>query len=119
MGSPTPYEAFDLEVEYVGSQDFGPCDGAHVDLIIGRWGEGAESADRSAVSLIFHPAPGVRVIDASERSIARHALVGRGLRRDEVIGTPLARDVFALIDAIWLQDDRIAEVSGRAGQGRT
>jgi hypothetical protein len=31
------------------------------------------------------------VIDANEREICRNELVGRGLRREEVIGTPLAR----------------------------
>jgi hypothetical protein len=88
--------------------------GAHVDLILGRWGEGAERADRYAVSLEFRPGAGVMVIDASERDIARSELVSRALRREEVIGTPLAQRVFDLIDAIWLQDGRIAEVSGLA-----
>ena len=31
--------------------------------------------------------------------------------RDEVIGTPIAKHVFALSDEVWLQDARIAEVT--------
>ena len=34
----------------------------------------------------------------------------KALRRDEVMGTALADEVFALVDEIWLQDDRIAEI---------
>ena len=48
------------------------------------------------------------IIDASDRSVATSPLVGRALTRDEVIGTPLAADVFRILDAIWLQDNRIA-----------
>jgi hypothetical protein len=88
--------------------------GAHVDLILGRWGEGTERADRYAVSLEFRRGAGVAVIDATGRDIARHDLVARGLRRDEVIGTPLAQAVFDIIDAIWVQDGRIAQVIGNA-----
>jgi len=39
-------------------------------------------------------------------------LLGRSLLRAEVVGTPLASEVFALVDAIWLTDSRIAEVKG-------
>ena len=37
---------------------------------------------------------------------------GPCLARGEVIGTPLAQVAFDLVDAIWLQDERIAEVVG-------
>jgi hypothetical protein len=30
------------------------------------------------------------------------------MHRDEVIGTPLARSVFDMVDAVWLQEKRIA-----------
>jgi len=54
------------------------------------------------------------VIDASTRRFAQNELVGRALRRDEVIGTTLATDAFELVDAIWLHDGRISEVSREA-----
>src|SRR2546425_3430372 len=82
-------------------------DGAHFDLILGRWGEDATRADRYAVSLEYRRTergPAFMVIDATTRPIARNELVGRALRRDEVVGTALAAHVFELVDAIWLKD---------------
>jgi hypothetical protein len=35
------------------------------------------------------------------------------LARAEVIGTPLAKQAFELVDAIWLRDERIAEIVER------
>jgi hypothetical protein len=90
-------------------------DGAHFDLALGRWGEDSSSKDRFAVSLEFRrteQGPQFMVIDATDRPIARGELVSRALRRDEVIGTPLAKQVFDIIDAIWLQDQRIEEIRG-------
>ena len=88
-------------------------DGAHFDLILGRWGEDATPADRSAVSLEYRRTdrgPAFMVIDATTRPIAHNELVGRALRRDEVLGTALATHAFELVDAIWLKDTRISEV---------
>jgi hypothetical protein len=53
------------------------------------------------------------VIDATDRRIAQNELVGRALRRGDVIGTTWARDAFELVDAIWSKDVRISEVTGR------
>jgi len=84
--------------------------GANIDFIIGRWGEGSSAANRVAVSLLHfeddQAGPSVMVIDARGRQIASSSLVGAALARDEVIGTPLAEQVFALIDAIYVQDPR-------------
>ena len=91
-----------------------PEKGAYIDLILGSWGEGTDRADRYAVSLEFRQGFGVKILDASARSIARHSLVGRGLAREDVIMTPLAQEVFEILDAIWAQDARIAEVTGDA-----
>jgi hypothetical protein len=40
------------------------------------------------------------------------SLAGRGLRREEVIGTPLATEVFRIVDFLWLYDSRLSEVTG-------
>jgi len=82
--------------------------GAEFDLIIGEWG-GAPSSNRVAISLAYQltdTGPGFMVVDARNRS-GSSDLAGRKLRREEVIGTPLATEVFAIIDAVWLQDSRI------------
>jgi hypothetical protein len=90
-----------------------PDHGANFDIIVGRWGEGASSQDREAISIVYRDTPeggGFMVVDAENSSTAKSNLVGRPLRREEVIGTELAERTFAMLDAIWLQDTRIDEV---------
>jgi hypothetical protein len=94
-------------ISTVGASDHHP----NFDLVIGAWGEGACPDDRVLVSMLSLPG-GVTVIDAAGRPADDRGLCGRALTRDEVIGTPLAANVFALFDAIWLQDARIAELRG-------
>jgi hypothetical protein len=88
--------------------------GANFDLILGRWGEGASSRDRRVVAVryrLIEGNPVFMVIDAAGRLAAVNGkLAAVALRREEVIGTPLASEVFAMLDAIWLRDDRIAEL---------
>jgi hypothetical protein len=89
--------------------------GAHFDLIIGRWGEGADRSERCSVSLEFRrteQGPSFMVIDSAARPVSSSELVGSILARLDVIGTPLAELAFNIVDAIWLQDERIAEVVG-------
>ncbi len=85
--------------------------GADFDLVLGAWGEDTTSADRVCVSLLYrkpedHPWS-VMVIDADRSKRIGGEIADSGLRRDEVIGTPLAPHVFAVIDAIFLQDGRL------------
>lgn len=86
-------------------------DGANLDLVVGSWGDGTGPQDRFAASLLYrepiNEPPALMVINANERKIAGSDLVRSALRREEVIGTPVADQVFALVDAIWLQDSRI------------
>jgi hypothetical protein len=91
--------------------------GAYFDLIVGRWGEGTTSAGRCAVSLdyrLLESGPGFMVIDADKRDIAKNELVGRALKRIDVIGQPLAEHIFALCDAILAEDRRLAELIGES-----
>ncbi len=88
--------------------------GASFDFIIGTWGDGTAHNDRAAVALEFRlieGQPNFMVRDATGRPAASSDLVARALRRAEVIDTPLAEQVFNLVDAVWLQDPRIAEVT--------
>jgi len=88
--------------------------GAAFDFIIGSWGEGTSSEDRAAVSLelqIIDAQPQFMVRDAANRPAASSELVSRALSRAEVIDTPLATQVFNLVDAVWLHDVRLAELS--------
>lgn len=88
--------------------------GANFDLIIGKWGDGTTASDRRAVSLEFRRTDEgsmFMVIDAANRPAGKSELVGRALSRGEVIDTPLAQLAFEMVDAIWLQDSRIAEIT--------
>lgn len=92
--------------------------GASFDLILGRWGEGAGREDRVAVSLAFRQMPEgsqFMVVDAAGRPTAQSDLAGRVLARAQVLDTPTAQTAFDVVDAIWLQDARIAELVARAG----
>ena len=83
------------------------------DFVIGRWGEGAGATDRVLVSLLFkpgHDGGSFTVIDGGERLPKYSKVCARAMQRSEVIGTPLAGNVFALLDALWLTDARMSEV---------
>lgn len=88
--------------------------GAEFDLICGRWGDGTSASDRCVVRLhhfIAATGPWVMVQDASLAD-GLDRLAARARRRDDIIGTPRAAEVFALYDAIALQDARLAELFG-------
>ena len=89
--------------------------GANFDLVIGKWGEQSSPENRSVVAVAFRwmpEGPQFMVIDAAERPAAQAKdLAATAKRRDEVIGTPLAPRVFEMLDAIWVGDRRIAEVT--------
>lgn len=85
----------------------------NIDLVLGRWGDGADPVDRDLVSLAYRPGPdggSFMVIDGQGRPPDTRSICGRALRRDEVVDTPLASHVFSLVDALWLTEPRIAEV---------
>jgi len=93
----------------VGAPEHDP----NIDLIVGPWGEDAKPEYRLAVSLLYRPARSggsFMVVDGEGRRTDDRALCGRALKRAEVVGTPLAQEVFALVDAVWLTEPRIGEV---------
>lgn len=85
----------------------------NIDLIVGPCGEEAKPEHRLAVSLLYRPARAggsFMVIDGEGRRTDDRALCWRALKRAEVVGTPLAQEVFALVDAVWLTEPRIGKV---------
>jgi hypothetical protein len=89
--------------------------GANFDLIIGKWGDRASASDRVLVALEYRlreSGPALMVIDAVDRAAAFSDLVGRALLRSEVIGRPVAKQAFAIVDTVLAQDERIAELLG-------
>lgn len=105
-------------IYFVQWTESSPDHSPSIDLVLGPWGDGTGPNDRELVSLLFRPAHdggSFMVIDAQERQIARQSVCSRGLGREEVVGTPIANSVFALVDAIWETDPRIAEVKALNG----
>jgi hypothetical protein len=87
--------------------------GAEFYIILGEFGEGTTALDKFAVALhLFVESDkfGFMVVDADQTPISSHPLVGHAMPRASVINTPLAEEVFDLVDAIWLEDENIAEV---------
>jgi hypothetical protein len=83
------------------------------DLVIGPWGEGSSPADRVLVSLIYRPHPdggSFMVASGKGRRADNRSLCGHALERAEVVGTPLANEVFSLVDSLWLTEPRIEEI---------
>jgi hypothetical protein len=92
-----------------------PDRGANIDLILGEWGEAATAERRSGLALAYRlmeTGPSMMVIDANARPFSRSPLIGQVLRRDEVIGSPLAQEAFAVASAVLEQDERVAELIG-------
>jgi hypothetical protein len=86
---------------------------ATFDLIIGDWGEGTQATDRRALSLgfrHFQTGPAFMIQNASARPIAASPLVSEAMDRDEVLGTRLADDAFAVCDLVYLGDPRIEQL---------
>ena len=89
--------------------------GAHFDIVIGGWGDGTTAADRSSVALEFRQTesgPAFMVVDAKKLGGGELAL--RPMPRSQVVGTATAASVFRIVDAVWLQDDRLQELRGAA-----
>jgi hypothetical protein len=83
------------------------------DLIIGAWGESAGPEQRKAVSVayrVLETGPSFMVQDANERKIGSSSLVSEALDRNSVIGQPIAEEVFAICDAVYIGDPRIGEL---------
>jgi hypothetical protein len=90
--------------------------GANFDLILGQWGEKATPLDRCLVSLafrLFDNGPQFMVIDGRSRPAATSELVGHILRRNDVVGQPIATRAYAAVDAILAQDPRLSELRGK------
>ncbi|MGQ0799884.1 MAG: hypothetical protein ACT4NL_07200 [Pseudomarimonas sp.] len=82
------------------------------DLIFGKWGDNATPSDRYVASFAYrHSTNSFMVIDSRARPAGQSKHIASfPLTRDEVVGTPLAPYLFGLLDAIWLQDPRIADI---------
>ena len=88
-----------------------PEHGATFLFSVGRWGDGAAATDRVAVALsctIGGDRPSFMVVDATS-SPWKEEFLGRPLQGSEVIGTPLAGEIFGMVDQVLAQDSRVLQ----------
>ena len=86
---------------------------ANFDMVVGPWGGGTSPADRVLVSLVYQPRSGggsFMVANGKGRHADDRSLCSRALEREDVIGTPLANQVFLLVDSLWLTEPRMEEI---------
>jgi hypothetical protein len=98
---------------FAGWAEQRPDHGASFDLILGKWGTSATKHDRYTVALdyrIVEGSPQFMIVDAQSRLTSGSDLADSTLKRSDVIGTPLASKVFALVDTIYMGDPRLGEL---------
>jgi hypothetical protein len=89
--------------------------GAHFDVVFNSWREDSGRIECCAASLEYRLVDGrptFMMIDSANRNVARKDFIDRPLNRVDVIGDPLAQDIFAICDVIVDRDDRLAELHG-------
>jgi hypothetical protein len=86
-----------------------------LDFLIGTWGDD-DVNDRVLSAWRFNPSQNsFMIVDASQRPAASSTLCNRALSRDEILALPEVKAVAAsCLDAVWLQDARIAEIQSQA-----
>ena len=104
------YEAGTARAVYLVRWSFGPRhrDG-DVAVSIGGWCD-ADPSQRRLVALSLRQlekGPAFMVVDAASTQWGEEDELGAPMGRDEVIGTPLAREIFAILDAVAQQDARV------------
>ncbi len=90
-------------------------------LSIGPWGEGTSGNDRVTVASILRfdqSRPDFTVVDAEQLEWRDQTLVGFHLRRDQVVGSPVAKTAFSLIDKIVVHDPRVRGLIETQGESR-
>ena len=93
----------------VGAPDHLP----NIDLILGPWGDGTKPSDRFLVAMTYRPQHGggpVTIVDGDGRPANDSSICGKALARAEVIGRPIAEEVFELVDALWLTEPGVREM---------
>ncbi len=90
-----------------------PEHGANFDLVIGEWEENTTKDDRRVAALeyrVFDGGGEFMVIDAASRPVSGGEIASTALFRDQVVGKPIANDLYAIVDAIFMKDDRLEEI---------
>ncbi|HLJ54159.1 MAG TPA: hypothetical protein VKT77_03915 [Chthonomonadaceae bacterium] len=84
--------------------------GLTVTVSLGGWG-GGDAGERVTVSMHCRPDPGgpqIMVIDGEEPPAEGAAVLGTMLKRAEVVGRPVAKQAFDVVDLVFVNDPRVA-----------
>jgi hypothetical protein len=84
---------------------------------ISSWANGVDRRPRQTAWVrldyrLLDDGPTFMVTDADCSDVAQSDLVGRALKRTDVVGQPISQHVFALCDAVLSLDARVAELLG-------
>lgn len=91
--------------------------GVEMAVSIGGWGAGNDPALKQCVALEFRASDagaGWRVRDAGDSCWATIDMLGQMLPRAQVMESGIASEAFAIIDAVWRSDPRLAVAAGNA-----
>jgi hypothetical protein len=97
-----------LAAYFVGWTAEKPDHGATFDLVIGKWGDTTSKKDRYSVALdyrFFAQGSSFMVVNSDERTADYSSISSVCLARSDVIGTPLAKQVFTIVDAIYMSSE--------------
>lgn len=82
-------------------------------LVIGDWRNNRNARRRALVGLVFSKYAGqwqYSVLDSELEGARLEGVAGIALHRDEIIGTPFAKHVFDMVDAILLNEPSLDEI---------
>lgn len=86
---------------------------AHVDLIVGPWGQDGCAGERRLLALRYQPRPGggeLVVIDGASRPAAAPPLCAHALTADTLAAAADADRIRAMLAALWMNEPAIAEL---------
>lgn len=100
-------------VYFVHWHDAAPDHPAHVDLIVGPWGQDDCVVERRLLALRYLPQPGggeLIVIDGASRPAAAPPLCAHALTADTLAAAADADRIQAMVAALWMSEPAIAEL---------
>jgi hypothetical protein len=103
-----------MAVYYVTWTEGRPDHGARFDLILGRWGEGTTEETRWHVSIEYRIVEHIPQFMIQDAGGGFEKIAFGKILRDEIIGTPIAEGVFAMLYAIYAGEERLTELRGWA-----
>jgi hypothetical protein len=83
---------------------------------VGEWGEGSGAEERACVAALGRNHQGrlsLMLVDAERCSFSEHSFLGKMCAAEEARGTPLATEVFHIVDHLLVDDPRVVALRQR------